>query len=112
MVGGGGVGFYLRETLKYKVINELSTFIENEFESITIEIIINRKKILLSNYYKPPQVPSDSFLANLNNHLNNLVQRNIDTYVFSDTNINLLKLPNHNPAKDYLEIVPSSGSSS
>jgi hypothetical protein len=50
---GGGVGFYIRESLKYKIINELSTFIDNEFESITIEILINRKKILLSNYYKP-----------------------------------------------------------
>jgi exonuclease III len=106
---GGRVGFYLRETLKYKVINELSTFIDNEFESITIEIIINRKKILISNYYKPPQVPNENFFANLNNHLNNLAQRNTDTYVFSDTNINLLKLPNQNPAKDYLEIVHSSG---
>jgi hypothetical protein len=69
MVGGGGVGFYLRETLKYNLINELSTFIDNEFESITIETTINRKRILLSNYYKPPQVQNDSFLANFSPYL-------------------------------------------
>jgi hypothetical protein len=91
------------------MINELSTFIDNEFESITIEILVNRKKILLSNYYKPPQVTNDNFFVNLNNLLNSLSFRNTDTYVFSDTNINLLKLPNNNPAKEYLEIVHSSG---
>jgi hypothetical protein len=62
---GGGVGFYLCENLKYKVVNDLSTFIDNEFESLTVEIQINRKRILLSNYYKPPQASNDSFFYTL-----------------------------------------------
>jgi hypothetical protein len=52
---GGGVGFYLRDNLKYRVVKDLSTFIDNEFESLTVEIQINRKRILLSNYYTPPK---------------------------------------------------------
>jgi hypothetical protein len=106
---GGGVGFYLCDKLKYKVVKDLSTFIDNEFESLTVEIQINRKRILLSNYYKPPQVNNDNFLLHLNQHLGSLFQHNINTYVFFDTNINLLKLPNSNLAKEYLEVVHSNG---
>jgi hypothetical protein len=109
MAGGGGVGFYICDNLKYKVINELSTFIDNEFESLTVEIMFNRKKIILSNYYRPPQANNDSFLLNLNRHLGSLYHHNVNTYVFSDTNINLLKLPNSNLAKEYLDVVHSNG---
>ena len=42
---GGGVGFYVHDSIKFKVIRELSLFVENTFESITIEI----KKIPLAN---------------------------------------------------------------
>jgi predicted RNA-binding protein Jag len=43
--GGGGVGFfYLRSNIKYKLVDELSTFLENVFESMTVEITINHKK--------------------------------------------------------------------
>jgi hypothetical protein len=41
---GGGVGFYLRSNIKYKIANELSIFLENEFESLTVETTINHKK--------------------------------------------------------------------
>jgi hypothetical protein len=74
-----------------------------------VELTINRKKILLSSYYRPPSVNNDNFLNNLNNFLSNLHRRNITTYVFSDTNINLLKLPNNNIAAEYLETVHSNG---
>ncbi len=49
---GGGVGIYLCNTFKYKILNDLSIFLENEFKSLTVEITINRKKILL----RPPLI--------------------------------------------------------
>jgi hypothetical protein len=106
---GGGVGFYLCDNIKYKVLNDLSIFLENKFESLTVEITVNRKKILLGNYYRPPSANNDNFFNNLNNYLNNLHRRNVNTCVFSDTNINLLKLPNSNLATEYLETVHSNG---
>jgi hypothetical protein len=44
---GGGVGFYVRDHLKYKIIENLSPFIENTLESLTVELTTNRKKSLL-----------------------------------------------------------------
>jgi hypothetical protein len=83
--------------------------LDNEFESLTVETTTNRKKILLSNYYKPPSANNDNFLEILNQYLNNLSLRSTNTFVFSDTNINLLKLTNNNLATEYLEMVHSNG---
>jgi hypothetical protein len=48
-------------------------------------------------------------LINLNQYLNNLSLLSANTFVFYDTNINLLKLTNNNFAVEYLETVHSSG---
>ena len=42
---GGGVGFYIRNGLSAKIIMELSPFLDKEFESLTIEVLANKKKI-------------------------------------------------------------------
>jgi hypothetical protein len=44
MVGGGGIGFYISNQFKFKIIHELSPFYENELECLTIEITSNGKK--------------------------------------------------------------------
>jgi hypothetical protein len=41
---GGGVGFYIRNTITFRVIPELSPFDDNIFECITIEAKIHKKK--------------------------------------------------------------------
>ncbi len=41
---GGSVGFYLCNNIKYKILNDLSIFLKNEFESLTVEVTINHKK--------------------------------------------------------------------
>ena len=49
---GGGVGFFIREGIEFKIIDNLSPFIENIVESITVELIINKTKILLTSIYR------------------------------------------------------------
>ncbi len=56
-----------------------------------------------------PRLKYENFLINLNQVLNSLSLRNTSTFVFSDTNINLLKLTNNIPATEYLETVHSNG---
>lgn len=51
---GGGVGFYVRSDLSPKVLNNLSPYIENIFECLTIEITLSKKKINLLTFYRPP----------------------------------------------------------
>ena len=41
---GGGVAFYINKNIKFKLINRLSPFIERQFECLTVEVIINKKR--------------------------------------------------------------------
>jgi hypothetical protein len=103
--------------IDYKIINNLSPFFEKEFESLTIEISTLGKKIILSNVYRSPS-PSpnqtassqmDLFINRFDSHLHNLFQLNPTSFVFLDSNINLLKLANNQTSLDYLETIHSNG---
>jgi hypothetical protein len=54
---GGGVGFYVRDDVSFKTIEDLSVFIPKIFESLTIELIINKKKLSVTSVYRPPMPP-------------------------------------------------------
>ncbi len=114
---GGGVGFYIRKTYNFKLIQDLSPFHEGLFESITIEVSQKNFKLILSNIYRSPTISqgqtNSTQIANFNSNLDNLLQniylRNSNSFIFMDANINLLKLSNSKPAFDYLETVHSNG---
>jgi hypothetical protein len=114
---GGGVGFYLKDSLDFKILHDLSPFIEKEFECLTIETTLHERKVILSNIYRSPTPINNiynsqqinSFNTRLESHLHSLSQLNPDSFVFLDSNINLLKLPNNQSAFDYLETVHNNG---
>jgi hypothetical protein len=54
---GGGVGFYVRDDVSFKTIEDLSVFVPKIFESLTIELIINKKKLSVTSVYRPPTPP-------------------------------------------------------
>ncbi len=70
---------------------------------------IHGKKLVLSNIYRSPSSSIDLFTNRLDTHLHNLFQLNPDSFVFLDSNINLLKLTNNQPAMDYLDIIHNNG---
>ena len=47
---GGGVGFYIKDSISFKLIDELSPFTDNILESITIEAKIDKKHTYLALY--------------------------------------------------------------
>ncbi len=113
---GGGVAFYIKHDVKYKILNNLSPFSERVFECLTIELVINKKKTIASNIYKSPNPlngpaseHNDLFINYLDTHLYNLAQCNCDTYVFLDSNINLLSINHNVTAAQYLETIYSNG---
>jgi hypothetical protein len=106
---GGGIGFYIKESLDHKIINNLSPFFEKDFECLTIETSIQGRKTVLSNIYRSPSSPPDLFINRLDSHLHNLYQLNPDSLVFLDSNINLLKITNYQPAMEYLDTIHNNG---
>ena len=93
---GGGVGFYVNSSLPCKILTELSMCNEKIFECLTLEIIIDKKTLILSNIYRyrspsNSQRDVDEFLLLFEAHLNNLNKADCPYLIFPDSNINLLK---------------------
>ena len=87
------MGFYVRDTINFEIINEFSPFIPKIFECLTISISINNKKMFLSSVYRSPSsnaADMQAFLSNLDTLLFNLSSKNITSFICLDSNINLM----------------------
>ncbi len=101
--------FFINENIPFKILNHLSHFHERNFECLTVELMIGKKTVIASNIYKSPNPTIGSqtehnelFISNLDTHLYNLSQIFHDTFVFLDSNINLLNINNNNTTALYL----------
>jgi hypothetical protein len=114
---GGGVGFYLLQSIPHKILNDLSPFAEKSFESISLEITLNNKKTILTNIYRPPIPlpgisPSDSisgFIDNIDKLSSDLSSLNQPTFIFSDSNINLHCTSSNHLTELYFQSIYSNG---
>jgi len=111
------VGFYIKNAITYKVIAELSPFTDNIFESITIEAKIHNKTYLLSSVYRLPNPPANmnvnaqitAFNTSLDTLLSNLNTKILNTYVFLDSNLNLLHTNTEQSIAAYHDTILSNG---
>ena len=99
MSRGGGVGFYVRQGLNFKILEDLSIFNEKIFESICIQVEVKvGKKINFISLYRPPGnhptlTPSnqlESFLESYEDLLSRL--SNTESFIYTDSNIDLFTL--------------------
>jgi hypothetical protein len=112
----GGVGFYIRNGINFKIIDNLSPFEQKIFESLTIQLSYNNKLILLTSAYRSngalPNMTAnqqlESFHAIFGELLHNLSNRRLPSYVFIDSNIDLLNLQ-AKQSKNYLNTILSHG---
>jgi hypothetical protein len=113
---GGGVGFYIKNNISHKILNNLSYFEENSFECLTVEIRVKSRKYVLSTIYRPPSSRysttadyNDQFITNIDTHLSNLASYNKNSLVFLDSNVNLLALNSNTCVARYFETLYSNG---
>ena len=114
---GGGVGFYIRDGLNFEIMDALSPFETKILESQTIKLIYpNRKNALLTCIYRSngilPGVTAaqqmERFFTNFDELLHKLSLTKLTSYVFMDSNIDLLNLRVES-ATTFLDIVTSKG---
>ena len=113
---GGGVGFYIKDSISFKLIDELSPFTDNIIESITIEAKIDKKTYLLSSLYRSPTPPKNMtsynqlnlFFTQFETLLSRVGCRKLNAYIFLDSNINLLNMSDFH-AENFLQIVLNTG---
>jgi len=108
----GGVGIYINKKFKFKHRPDLSIFIPNVFESIFIEILLDRKNIVIGTVYRPNSYPNadiNIFIHTMNELQYLLANENKEIFIMGDMNIDLLKFSSHEKTGDYLENVFSQG---
>jgi len=114
---GGGVAFYVLENTNSKVIKSLTFLDEKIFESIGIELTLQGKKHVLLNFYRSPNPPKnipmpnayEIFFEHLHSVLSKINETNQPCYVFSDSNINLLKLNHDIHAETFFNTISLNG---
>jgi hypothetical protein len=94
---GGGVGFYIRNNLEGKIIENLSPFANKVFESITIQLTYpaSGKSILLTSAYRSNGIIAgvtqaqqmEQFCELFGELVFQLQQSNKESYIFMDANI-------------------------
>jgi hypothetical protein len=99
------------------VRGDLEDYKLNTFENIVLEILYPNKSMIVSNIYRSPTPPpnltvsdhTELFLNTLDSHLARLSELNKNVYVFTDSNINLLRLHDNPLCSDYLDTLILNG---
>ena len=110
---GGGVGFYIREGIHYNIIDTQAGFHDKLFESITLKLSYTTnngtKNLLVSSCYRSPTPVNgftqsqqyETFINKLDILLNEMSSAKIESYIFLDSNVNLLELQSNDTVKHY-----------
>ena len=114
---GGGVGFYVKKGIKFKILKNISNFEDKLFESLSIQIEYNTKKFILSSVYRPNS-PIQGMTANeqltsfidkfsdLQTQINNY---KCESYIFTDSNIDILRFEQHEQTNEFLNLCLANG---
>jgi hypothetical protein len=113
---GSGVGFYIKDNLNCKIL-DLCPYIDSQFENIAIETTICRKKYILCNIYRAPSsvdhLSQRDLIENYNSRIEELLSilgnLNVNSLIFSDCNINLLKINVSSLTSEYLDTCHTNG---
>ena len=113
---GGGVGIYVKNSLKFKLLPDISVFIDKILETIFIEVEINSKlKIIVGSIYRPNSatinVTATEQLAKFNDSLTSILSTvgKKKIYILGDINIDVLKFETHKQTTDYVNSLFSLG---
>ena len=95
---GGGVAIYVDNGLKFKVLDDMTTVVDNLFECLTIEVCMERgRNIIISCIYRAPGTSIDVFTEYVESML--VSKNNKTIFICGDFNIDLLN-PNKVKAID------------
>lgn len=106
---GGGVGIFISNSLKFSAIDSMTEVVDNLFECITVELIIEKgKNILLSCIYRSPGTCLHTFIEHFEK-LFSWVKNNKSIILCGDFNVDLLKFAMHSGTKDFIDVLHSLG---
>ena len=114
---GGGVGIYIKKGISYKILKEISTFIDKVIETLFIEITDGNCKYIVGSVYRPnsnhPNLTvneqQNQFLELFSTQVAHLSTYVNHVYILGDLNLDLLKYNESNIVKNYVDMLFSFG---
>ena len=115
---GGGVGIYVKNLLPFKVLPNLSVFIDKVVETIFVEISLPKnKKIIVGSVYRPNSKHTSLseknqfsiFLETLNNLLAEITESGKEIFILGDFNLDTLKYNINDFVTEYIDNIFSYG---
>lgn len=103
---GGGVALYVDKNLNYKVVEEMSTVVDNLLECVTIEICLEKKKnMIVSCIYRAPGSNIDIFKDWMEEKIGKINQKVM--FICGDFNIDLLNPNKHKMTEEFINALYS-----
>jgi exonuclease III len=99
----GGVCIYIRKTLNYKLLTDLSLFEEGEFESIFVELS-SSEPIIVGEIYRVPDTNQILSLERYETILNKIEQTRLRAIIGTDQNFDYLKIDSNKVTSDLLDL--------
>ena len=101
---GGGVALYIHNHLNFKILNKMTTAIDDVLECLTIELVLEKSKnIVVSCVYRQPGTPINDCIDTLNAFFSPICKRK-HIYICGDFNINLLNVETHKGTRDFIDL--------
>ena len=102
---GGGVSLYVRSSLEYTVLSEMSIiteYLKCVFIDVNTRTMTQHKKIIVGIVYRPPSTNITTFTEHVMNIIDYLKVENKQCYILGDFNINLTNYGSHTKTQDYI----------
>lgn len=104
--GGGGVAIYVDNTLRYRVLEDRTTVVDNLLECLTIEICMEKNRnITISCIYRAPGTSIESFTEWIECMFSN--KSNKTVFICGDFNIDLLNPNKVKTIDDFIDTMYS-----
>ena len=104
---GGGVGLLISDEVKFRKIDIIPT--TDTLESITVEVKLPSKMIIVVSMYRPPNKPLDNSITDFAKVLKILKSDKRLKILCMDHNLDLLKSDKHRTTQKFLELMLDTG---
>lgn len=104
----GGVAIYIRDTIQFKIRDDLSLFKEGEFESVFIETCDKHHPAIIGEIYRIPNTNAQLSLERFTTTLNKLEKVNKQVIIGTDQNFDYLKIHSDTVTSDLFDVCLSS----
>ena len=88
----GGVGIFIRDNITFVERDDLSIFLECEFESVFIEVNDRQSSLVVGEIYRIPGTNCTNAIKYYETIVTKIQNENKDAVIGTDQNINLLNI--------------------